>query len=531
MERLEIERQLKEKYDDEYTIKMFTTYVLEFQKCFSDIMDTEEVIRRIKKNIFGNIIIENEFDNKSLDGKYDKDGFIKLKRSTTQNDKYTRYLLFHEMTHAITSVRDENGKETMLGFSYLQNQYGMGFNEAMTEYLTQLRNKIIEEDSSDLISGYRTIVEQIRRLSLIIGKDVMIKTFFYQPQNFKKIICENGMDYDELEKAFRFFIGKDDDVRNIGEGRRLLVNQNYNMYKFANMIFNNYTKAIGEVNTLEDFQKKYKIFQTYTEGRYDCIVTMYTLYYRSIGKDIDQLLQNGISFEEIRKVLEGLNIDISTLKVMYVFSKCFNDDKNKTAVNLYEYFRKNPNLFQNVATALGNYAILFDHFKEYDCNPASESLYDIFRYPIIGQLLKEHPEIDYAEVSFDEVIEKYYKLHIYIFPTHDGNKYAYSLDGRKITHIKNDQNNDIFKIEIDQNVCLSLICTQGKLSQYSFHSTSDVDLREEISQVDFQISHSYSEKEDIEYFIENGEDTDGKLKQTLNNILNRIKSRSTARDA
>lgn len=44
MNKYEIEKSLREKYTDEYTIKMFTNFVLEFQECFSDIMKTEEFI-------------------------------------------------------------------------------------------------------------------------------------------------------------------------------------------------------------------------------------------------------------------------------------------------------------------------------------------------------------------------------------------------------------------------------------------------------------------------------------------------------
>lgn len=57
MERFEIENLFSEKYDDNYTIKMFTNFVLEFQECFSNIMSTDVLIERIKKNVFGNIVI------------------------------------------------------------------------------------------------------------------------------------------------------------------------------------------------------------------------------------------------------------------------------------------------------------------------------------------------------------------------------------------------------------------------------------------------------------------------------------------
>lgn len=135
MEKNKIEEELRKKFDDAYTIKMFTNFVIEFQECFSDIVPTEEVIARMKANIFGNIKIIEKFDNEKLDGKYAYDGIIYLKKEFTTNEKYTKYLLFHELLHAITSIRDEYGKEIMLGFSYLKNSFGMGLDEAMTPRL------------------------------------------------------------------------------------------------------------------------------------------------------------------------------------------------------------------------------------------------------------------------------------------------------------------------------------------------------------------------------------------------------------
>lgn len=48
MEKNKIEEELRKKFDDEYTIKMFTNFVIEFQECFGDIVPTEEAIARMK---------------------------------------------------------------------------------------------------------------------------------------------------------------------------------------------------------------------------------------------------------------------------------------------------------------------------------------------------------------------------------------------------------------------------------------------------------------------------------------------------
>lgn len=523
MNKDEIEKRLKEKYNDEYTIKMFTNFVLEFHECFSDIMSTEELINRIKKNIFGNIIIKDEFDNKNLDGKYGEDGYIYLKKSSVENEKYAKYLLFHEMLHAVTSIRDDSGKEIMMGFSYRKNCYGKGLNEAMTEYLTQIRNQKFEIDSSDLISGYRTIVEQIRRLILIIGDENLKKCYFHNPDSLKELLDKNKINYDELELAFRNLCEKDDDINAIGNSRKLYDNENYKLHRFSEMIFNNYANAIGEVNSLEDFKRKYEIFQTYLDGPYDCIITMTVEYYNNIGKDVDILLSKGISFDEIKPILQILKIDLTALVNIYAFSKCFVSDKNKSAIAIYEYYQKKPNIY--AALFAENYGMIFDHFSEYERTPSDDVLYNPFIYPLIGKLLKEHPEIDYSDVSYDYLQEKNSKINVVIFSSSNGKKYAYTITGESIAQYNDEEGNQIFHFNVNEKCTFDLKYQKDGNINYSFNSTRDFNLEDLIEQLDFNFKHFYSQKEDLQYWIKEGFDEDGNLSKKLKTILKRIQDR------
>lgn len=258
MEKNKIEEELRKKFDDAYTIKMFTNFVIEFQECFGDIVPTEEVIARMKANIFGNIKIIEKF----------------------------------------------------------------------------------ETDRKDLISGYRTVVEQIRRLINILGKKEILHYYFYEPDKFKDYINKKGMNYEEIEFAFRDLCGKDNEVYNMGHGKKLHNNNNYTIQRNSRMIFNNFSRALGEINTLEDFENKYRIFQTYTDGNHDCIITMYLAYYNSMGKDVDKLLKNGVNFNEIKEILNRLHISLDVLKNMYNVSKLFVQDKNQTATSLYNLYKK-----------------------------------------------------------------------------------------------------------------------------------------------------------------------------------------------
>ena len=86
MDKEQIESRLKQKFNDEYTIKMFTNFVIEFQECFEDIIPTEEVINRINSNVFDNIKIVENFTNENLDGKYGDDGIIYLRKDKVTNN-------------------------------------------------------------------------------------------------------------------------------------------------------------------------------------------------------------------------------------------------------------------------------------------------------------------------------------------------------------------------------------------------------------------------------------------------------------
>lgn len=523
MNKNEIKEKISEKYDDEYTIKMFTNFAWEFQECFSDIMSTEELIDRIKKNIFGNIRMVDEFTNKNLDGRYADDGYIYLKKGAVENERYVKYLLFHEMLHAITSVRDENGNEIMLGFSYLKDCLGMGLNEAMTEYLTQIRNQKFEENRADLTSGYRTVVEQIRRLILIIGDKELKKAYFYNPESLKTILSKNNIDYDEFEFAFRNLVAKDYDVNAMANGIKLKNNENYILHRFSETIFSNYAKAIGDVKSIEDFKKKYKIFQTYYDGQCDSIGTMFLAYYQNIGKDIDTLLKQKVQFNDIKEVLQSLNLNINNVAVWYNFSKCLSEDKNQSAIKLYEFYNKNPQNYFGIFAQ--SYGTIYDNFSECDSNPGNDALYNGYTYPMIGRLLKDHPEIEYSDVSFDLMEEKNSKTIMFIFSSSNGKKYAYTTRGEEAKKTIEKDGSESFEFAVNDKCTGKLTYKKDGTLGYSFNSSKEFDLQEFMKNMNISIQHKYSEKEDIEYWIQQGADEDGYFSKALDKINKRIKSR------
>lgn len=524
----EIEKSLQEKFNDEFTIKTFANFAFEFQECFSDILSTEELIQRIKKNVKGNIIVKDEFENKRLDGQYNKDGYICLKKSVIENESYTKYLLFHEMLHAVTSIRDENGNEIMSGFSYIEHSYGKGLNEAMTEYLTQIRNEKFEKNSSNLISDYRTIVEQLRRLILIIGDKKIKECYFHKPMAFKDLLNETGMNYDEVESAFNGLCGQDYDVYAMGHNKKLQNNTNYKLHEYAEILFENYSKAIGEVQTLDDFKRKYKIFETYKDGNFDTIIIMYLKYYNQMGKDIDYLLNKGIPFSQIKETLKELKINFNSLVTSYNFSKCFLPDKNKSAIEIYKYYSKNPD--QYIAFFSQNYGMIFDHFSElteYTLTPNDNSLYDYSVYPLKGLFLQDHPEFDYSEISYRRIKDKNSKIDLIIFYPSNNVPYGYTINEKKAVQYIDDNGKQVLRFNVNEQCILNLIFSQDGQVNFQFHASNDFpeeNFKKLMENLNFESDYSYSDKEDIEYWLQ--ENSDDKLLQSkLNTISERINTR------
>ena len=207
---------------------------------------------------------------------------------------------------------------------------------------------------------------------------------------------------------------------------------------------------------------------------------------------------------------------------MYNVSKLFVQDKNQTATSLYNLYKKNPSFYLNIFAQ--NYGYIFDYFREMDANP-DKSIYDAFRYPIIGVLLKEHPQIDFSEVSYYKIDEDKSKIHCYLFSTSDSKIYGYTADGKRIRQFKDAENNDIFEIKMNEFCTCQFIYSKSGKINYSINSTNGFDLENYMKDVEFISSYTYSEKSDIEWWI----DENGKNHPELFTYLKKINDRINTR--
>lgn len=217
-----------------------------------DYISADEIIKRLKENVILDFEYTEEPINGVLDGQYDiANKKVIIYKHEQSDPDYIKFVLFHELTHAITSKKLEDGKDIM-GFSFIEQSYGKGFNEAMTEWLSIRRNEMLNQKHD---SGYDVIVEQIKVLAQIVGEDELIKCYLNEPESLKKLLEKNNIDFDRLDRLYQIILSCRIDIYRLANGKVLDKITNYNLYKECQEINDIYSNAIGDIKTIDDFKK------------------------------------------------------------------------------------------------------------------------------------------------------------------------------------------------------------------------------------------------------------------------------------
>ena len=486
MKKDEIIKELKKQYSDEFTIKILNKFIEDFQNCFGEYLPTEEVIQRLKERV-SNIVVVDKLINGKLDGRYnDETKTVTLYKDVLKDDQYCSYLIFHELLHAITT-KDLPDSRRMFGFYDLSVKNGNCFNEAMTEWLTKIRN---EKEGINYSSGYDAISQQISILSQIIGNKKLLNTFLYEPENIRNLLNEYNIDFDEIEQVFRLLIQKESDIRHLGNRQKLNDLNNVKLYEKCERLFDIFSNAIGKVDSLEKFKNKYKILNTYKNENLNLNKLIEVHYYSYMYADLRSVVKSGATQDEINDVLAELGLSFRTIKNYSFINEIFSKNKNETAIELYRLFSQNPNEYYNFA--FQNYCYLFNKFSGTDLLPNENSLYDMEKYPMIGKFLAEHKNYEYDEIATKQFATNNGIL-VYSFKTSDNKLFLYTLPNYPVEIVGDNK----FKINFEKgNITLNF------QDGVSFESHTE----EKEPVVIKNVYSEYSQLDDIEYCIE---DLDG----------------------
>lgn len=459
MEKDEIINKLKDQYHDKYTVQILAEYVEEFQMLLGEYISTDEIIKRLKENILSDFEYTEEPINGVLDGQYDIDNKkVIIYKHEQSNPDYIKFVLFHELTHAVTTQKIQNGKNIM-GFSFLEQSYGRGFNEAMTEWLSIRRNEMLNQKHN---SGYDVIVEQIKVLAQIIGEDELIKCYLYEPENLKKMLDENNIDFDRLDRLYQIILNCRIDIYRLANGKVLDKITNYNLYKECQEINNIYCKAIGKVNTIEEFRKKYSILCSYKEPTFNINNVILNKFYSSIYDDVIGLMNKGYKINEIEQTVRDLGISIAKINQAIDYNKILSKGKNEAIICLYEAGCKNESDYRNFAYE--NYGMIYDKFSEDNFIPNETCIYDVDRYFIVGKFLSQHSDYDYDEISVEH-LKLSNNVRTYKIKTFNGNTYIYTIPFSTVEK-KNDDSFELLlnkeKIMITENDGKIIISGNGE---------------------------------------------------------------------
>ena len=174
--------------------------------------------------------------------------------------------------------------------------------------------------------------------------------------------------------------------------------------------------------------------------------------------------------------------------------------------------------------------MIFDPFSELTestLTPNDNSLYDYSVYPLKGLFLQDHPEFDYSEISYRRIKDKNSKIDLIIFYPSNNVPYGYTINGEKAVQYIDDKGKHVLRFNVNEQCILNLIFSQDGQVNFQFHASNDFpeeDFKKLMENLNFESDYSYSNKEDIEYWLQENSD-DELLHSKLNTISERINTR------
>jgi hypothetical protein len=300
------------------TIEILENYFNEFNSILGNFVNVDSIIQNFIKsdNLKNGIIyVEEKMINGNFDAVYNfKELCIKITRNN-YNKNHIKYLLFHEITHAISK------HDSYIGFSDFSNS-NIGINEGTTELISMLRNNKIGYKFNN--EGIYNIVTSLSYLlATILDFKEIFQAYFTDYNYLKELIESKNMSYNEILECFDYFVDKE----------YFFIKKifSYDMKNYTRIILYNFLDSFGEINTLELFDKKMKFMSLYIKLPFSLNnVDEYSTYIE-ILIDKNKLLELKISEYDIDNILKKYNLYSKEKFSLYL--EQYNNEKNEGSEN------------------------------------------------------------------------------------------------------------------------------------------------------------------------------------------------------
>lgn len=371
---------LAERNYSEETKKYILLFIKAFSGVYGEFISEEELARRIVKNLSSDIIFTENIDDKSI-GLYNQ---VTRQISIRKTEVDIEHIIIHEMIHCITNYSDE--EQFVDGFDRTIEVFdnrsfiseGKGLNEGMVDYMTK---QICDKYNYYFKSGYKRLNEIIKHLLPFTGKD-LIKEFLSENCDVRGILEDIGIESES-------FISDVDMVESKERVRKTLFDEDNS--KLENMVsaMRKIAMIYPKAQTVTELIRKYNFFKSLCKEFFD--QNEFDIFSLLI-EDIRDLNQKGVDLSEARFMTREEAVK-RAFKADSAITRIMSMSRDEVALNLEDLLYEDDDITNVLAPRIHEY--LF--YGEKCGKEISNRLYSLIS---VKNYLREHPEIDYREMSF-----------------------------------------------------------------------------------------------------------------------------------
>ena len=371
---------IAERNYSEETKKYILLFIDSFSGVYGKFISKEELVRRITKNLTSDINFIKNIDDMNI-GLYNQ---ATRQISIRKTEVDFEHIIIHEMIHCITNYSNE--EQIVDGFDRTIEVFdnrgfiseGKGLNEGMVDYMTK---QICDKYNYSFKSGYKRLNEIIKHLLPFTGES-LIKEFLSENCDVRGILEDIGIEAET-------FISDVDMVEAKERARRTVFDEDNS--KLENMVsaMRKIAMIYPRAQTVTELIRKYNFFKSLCKEFFD--QNEFDIFSLLI-EDIRDLKQKGVDLSEARFMTRDEAVK-RAFKADSAITRIMSMSRDEVALNLEDLLYEDDDITNVLAPRIHEY--LF--YGEKCGKEISNRLYSLIS---VKNYLREHPEIDYRELSF-----------------------------------------------------------------------------------------------------------------------------------